>query len=757
MKYSALIVKYRRWISMIPIALSLGMLIPLRQAQINPDMRAYLPYGIEAKVNMERMEEVFGRDDAIIIFLESDDILNPATLSRVQVLSDAYGEMPQFSDVISLSTGKYIRGEGGSILVDPIIKGIPRNRDQRELLRSRIMDNPLAYKMLVSDDFRFTLMMLRLGEVTDAEAFRQVKKTLTEHPGNEKVYFAGNPYLRLEIQQKATRDLLILLPAGLLVMMVFLYLSFREAKGVWLPLAVVGMSILLAMGLMPILGYELSLIAVLVPILMIAVANNYGVHLIARYQELNATQPGLTMKEIALQSVDLLSKPVILTALTTIVGILGMIAQVMIPARQMGIVSAAGVAFALVLSLLFVPAVMMNLKKGRAQRSYTHEKSSVVDHFLTWAGKISTNKPLFVIMAFALVLAISASGIVRLKVGINNERMLPGSHPLRTAVDISNKEFGGIHTLSLLFEGDIMNPEVMETIDRFETTLREIPEVGNVISVATVVRAMSRALNDPGEPWYDKIPDTRDAIAQYFELYNMGGTSGDFDRLVDFAYSKATVNIQFRAEDMTVLNRVLQRIEMLKESSEYCIMEAGNCLLQKEFAESIVKGQFWSLILALFAIVVLLWAIFRSLSAGLLGSIPLVFSVLCTFGLMGWVGFDLDIANSLISSIAIGIGVDYTIHIFWRIRTELNAGRNLPTAIKHALSTTGRGITINAFSVMIGFSVLFLSALVLLKSFAFLIIFSLLLCLLCALILVPSVCTLLKPGFLYNNNHNKTE
>ncbi|KAA3621839.1 MAG: hypothetical protein DWQ02_27055 [Bacteroidetes bacterium] len=134
--------------------------------------------------------------------------------------------------------------------------------------------------------------------------------------------------------------------------------------------------------------------------------------------------------------------------------------------------------------------------------------------------------------------------------------------------------------------------------------------------------------------------------------------------------------------------------------------------------------------------------------AGFLGSLPLAFAVVCTFGFMGWVNIDLNIATALLSSISIGLGVDYTIHMFWRLKTELKAGADIKSAVITSLGTSGRGIVINAFSVIVGFSVLFLSAFPLIRSFALLIILSIILCLVCALILIPAICLLFKPKFL---------
>ncbi|MFA5302776.1 MAG: MMPL family transporter, partial [Bacteroidales bacterium] len=125
-----------------------------------------------------------------------------------------------------------------------------------------------------------------------------------------------------------------------------------------------------------------------------------------------------------------------------------------------------------------------------------------------------------------------------------------------------------------------------------------------------------------------------------------------------------------------------------------------------------------------------------------------------TFGLMGWLGIELNIVTALLSSISIGLGVDFTIHVLWRIKWELASGNDYAGSIVSTLKTTGRGIIINASSVMLGFAVLFLSAFPLIRSFAFLIIVSLILCLLSGLVLVPALCYLLKPNFLKKTNKN---
>lgn len=749
------IINRRLWYIIITVVITLSMLIPLRKSRINPDLNAYLSDDIPAKANLDTIEKSFGKTDPVLIIFEAPDILDQNTLKRISDLSKAFRNMSEIDYIISLFDVRDIRGESGAMIVEPAVDRIPETESEKEQLRERLINNELAYRLVVSDNFRYALIMLNPEEgISDEEILKIIREQLEQIPGDEQVYINGMPYFRYEIQKIATRDLAILLPLGLLIMILFLYISFGEKRGVLLPLSVVIMSIIIAMGLMPLLGWDYSIVAILVPILMIAVANNYGVHLISLYQELNNNDSVLSMKSIVYKLISRLSKPIILTGLTTIIGILGLVTHIMLPAKQMGIVSAIGIAFALVFSLTFIPAVMSGMQKSNPESIKTGKKKSFVNYLLSWSGNITIRKNRLVILVFAVFFVIAGAGISRLKVSINFENMMPRKHDLRKSTQIADRNFGGTRYISLLFEGDIKDPELLQRMEFYEQELEKYPEISSATSLATVIRLISRALNDPGDPWYDTIPDNRDAIAQYIEFYMFSGDPDDFEQMVDFNYTKALMNIQFTARDIRTFNRVMDTIRKLTSDDPNFKIAAGNSLVEKQMSEAIVTGQRNSLIFALAAILLLMAIIFRSLAAGLLGSLPLFFTLVCNFGLMGWLGIRLDIGTSLLSSIAIGIGVDYTIHFFWRLKFELKQGKSHEEAVVHTLNTTGRGISINAFSVIIGFAVLFLSGITILKAFAFLIIFSLLLCLLCALTLVPAICILIRPKFLMRNNNS---
>jgi len=236
MKLNAFIHRYRLWLIIVPIVVTVFMLLPLTKGRINSNLMEYLPDDIEAKVEHERLEKIFGKFEPILIILKADDVLAESTLERVKNINDALKESVLVDDVISLFETKYIRGEEGAMLVDPAVDEIPYTDEDREQLREQLVGNPIAYGIVVSEDFRYTTIIVNAAEeVSDEDIIEEIEKIINLNPGPESVYLNGLPYLRYEVQRKATRDLAILFPLGLLIMLLFLYISFREFRGVLLP------------------------------------------------------------------------------------------------------------------------------------------------------------------------------------------------------------------------------------------------------------------------------------------------------------------------------------------------------------------------------------------------------------------------------------------------------------------------------------------------------------------------------------------
>lgn len=743
------VIRYRWWIIITTVLLVVASIVPVLRIRINPDLESYMPGSMPSKQHNRIISDVFGNDEMILIVLETRDVMDNKTLKRVREISEAFSLMPGFGRVYSICQAKNIRSEEGSMAVDPALGELPQNDSEREALRAAIKENDMVYRVVVSEDFRYALIMLSSTKnIPDDQLMEVVNATLADFPGDEKVYVTGAPYLRDESNQKIGHDLLVLLPIGLLVMFLFLFVTFREIKSVLLPFSAVLFSIVICLALIPVFGWELSLIGVLIPIMMIAIANNYGVYFVARFQDLNAAGPDLSVNALVTKTTAYLVKPVALCGLTTIVGVLGLAAHLLIPARQMGVVTALGITFALLCSLLFIPAVMSLLKKGNARKTLSNGTNGFFTSVLTRTAHRITERPRMVVIVFMLFMGLSAAGLLFLRIAPDSNKVLPEKHAFNKAISIADTHFGGSKVIYAMYDGDVTDPGLLNSLDRYEQELKMLPNVGTVTSLATIVRKISKALNDSTESGYDAIPPSQQAIAQYLELYSMSGDPADLEQYVSFDYTKTLMTIQYQADNLAQVRQIPDMLHRLSQKDSLTPVIGGPSLTDKDISESVEHGQYYSLLAAFVAILILLSLIFKSIYAGMLGSLPLVFAVLCTFGLMGWLGIELNIVTALLSSISIGLGVDFTIHVLWRIKWELASGNDYAGSITSTLKTIGRGIIINACSVMLGFAVLFLSAFPLIRSFAFLIIVSLILCLVSGLVLVPAMCYLFRPEFL---------
>ena len=745
------IIRFRWLIIIVFVAATLYFAIQIPLVEIESDIKAMLPRNIESRINTDKIDEIFGGTEMLMVILSSDDVLAPETLIRAKSLSKQMKRVKGVDKVLSLFELKDIKGEGGAMIVEPAVRRIPRTEKQREELREEIVRNDMVYGSVISKDFTITAVIALLEtDVSDKDIVSEINRLIRDNPGKEEVAIGGLPNWRFHVTQSIQKDLRQFLPLGILIMLIFLFACFRQLRGVLLPFLVVVMSILVSIGLIPILGWKIHVVTVILPVMLIAIANDYGIHLIARYQEYNVEGNLYTSKELAKKIFQSLSKPVLLTGLTTVAGMLCLLGHIIVAARQLSILSASGIVFALAASLLFIPSMVSFLPKSKTviRETENPEKRRPLERLLRLFGLIVSKEPKKIIVLSLVLASVVSLGIFFVNIDTDPRGYYPKDHPLVYSADLINDSLGGTQNISVVFSGDIKDPRIMKKIDKLERDLGKYPEVGNTSSIARVIRQMSRALNDKGEEWYDRIPDTRPAVAQYLELYSMSGDPEDFEKMVDFPYENAMVTARLNTSSTQKLNKVIDKIKRRTSNDKDIKMIGGFGYILSEIAHKIVDGQFFSLGLAIFVVGILLMILFRSVVAGLISAIPLALSVMALFGLMGFFSIELNIVTALLSSIMIGVGVDYTIHFLWRFREERRRGLNAQQAAQRTLTTTGRGIVFNALSVVVGFVVLLTSSFMPVRFYGFLIVVSIFSCLIAALILIPSLCIVLRPRFL---------
>lgn len=736
----------------VTLALGLGLLIPT--SETDPDIRNYIPRNMDSRVTNDSIEKEFGVQDMIMILFTDSTILKTGDLRQVREIDRAFSKMEGIGSVNSLFTARKIEGRDGMMVVDPLIERIPETDEGMEILRHDILANAFARDIVISSDMTSAAITGTVNSnVSEYETLSKVDSVIASNNGDARILTGGLPYIRQFITSDVNHDALILIPIALIIMLTVLKLSLGDWRSVFIPFAVVILSTLVTMGMIPLLGWKFSIIMCLAPIILISVANNYGIYLVSRHQELCRSDMPLTAKETVRAMTGSLNMPILFSGLTTIAGLLGLLTHSIIPARQVGILAATGVSLALAMSLLLIPAlVYMQHSPKRKPRPPQADRNDLITRALTKISSVVIRRPKRVLLvSFALTLLLGI-GVIFLKIDTNQENFFPRKHPVRTAAGIINTKFGGSQTISVMISGDIKDPVLMKRIDDLTGHLKSSKGVGSVFSISDVVREMSKALYEPTEQGYDRIPDSGEAIAQMFELYNMSGNPDDFKQLMNFENTKAHLLIRLSHPDNKTVRNLRDDIKSYTADFPARVTTGGYAFIMNDFSQKIINGQVSSLVFALVVVLILLAIIFKSLKGGLIGSIPLAASIVIQFGVMGITGVPIDAATALLSSIMIGVGVDFTIQFLWRYRLELKKGTSEPEAINATYKTTGRSIVINALSVMAGFSATFFSGFLSIKFFGYLTLLAIGSCLLYAIIVMPAFMLYFKPSFIETNN-----
>lgn len=747
------IIKYRWFILSICglIGLSLGILIPF--SRTDPDIRHYVPQAMNSRIETDKIESEFGVQDMVVLLFTDTSILTHDNLKNIKATDRAVSRLTGVTNRISPFTVRTITSNEGMMSVEPLIGIIPKDSTGLTELKEEILNNRFAKDIVISSDMTSASITATIsGSEAEIKTLHRIDSILNVHAGTAKVLTGGLPYIRKHIMKDVQKDAIILVPLALLIMLLVLKFTLGDWRSVFIPFTVVVLSMAMCMGLIPLLGWKLSMISLLVPIILIAVANNYGIYLVARFQELQLESD--STENILRKLTGSLNMPILFSGLTTIAGILGLLTHSIIPARQVGILAATGVAAALFMSLFIVPALLY-MQGGKKYESKKSRAPAVrFNRLLTNLSDLIIRYPGRIIGFFILFTILISSGIFFLKVETNQEKYFPKNSPVRQASEIINKKFGGSQTISVMISGDIKEPDVMRGIDDLTQQIEKIEGVGEVFSISQAVREMSKAIFSTGESSYDKIPPTKEGIAQMFELYNMSGNPDDFKQLMNPENNKAHILIKLSNPENNVIKNVKAKIEEFSIGFPAKITTGGYAIIMADFAGSVIKGQASSLLFALVTVFLLLTIIFRSVKGGLTGSIPLAFSIIVLFGFMGLSGIALDSATALLSSIMIGVGVDFTIQYIWCLNIKIREGLSYEDSIRVSMSTIGRSIIINALSVMAGFSALIFSGFTSIRFFGYLVLISIGSCLIGALVLIPAILMKFRPKFAENEMSN---
>lgn len=523
------------------------------QVEQDDDLLAFLPEGNADVAAFRQINERFGGLDVALVGIEADP-LDPAVFTRLKAATRALNDSGEVEFALSLANvDDFTPVEGGGIQADFLVPEIPADPQMQAKLRATVASRDLVVGQLVTKDQDGLMILCFAAHGQDPRTFAARVQTLVQASfPTEKIYWGGAPFVSTYIYTTTQDDLRMLTPWAVLVVVLLVFLAFRDAIGAGLALVSTGMGIAVSMGLMGALHVKYNIVLSSMPVILFSVGSAYGIHVLARFY---ATARTMAPTEALVRTLKAVGPTVITAGLTTVGGLLSFLAMDIEPMRTFGLFTAIGIFATLVFSLTFVPAVIFVLKLGPRSVGDSGRLSDALIPMVQLAqqrrGLVGGG-----LLALALLGGVYAS---RVDTRMDQTAFFaPDSEPAQ-ADRFFLQNFGGSQFIQVHFKGDFTDPHVLRALTRFADEVAEHPKVAGVQHIGQVL-AMTNAAMEGAR----RVPDD---AAKTKLLYTFLAGRAAVDQLVTRDHTEALVHIKIGTSDITDIQHLLEDVEKLAQRS----------------------------------------------------------------------------------------------------------------------------------------------------------------------------------------------
>jgi len=751
-------VTYRRLIVTIAGVITVGALFFIPRIQLRLDGRSLIPSNLPQFAEADRAASRFGLRDLVLIGVGNEEsVYTPETLQRIARLSDGlahvHGVVP--GSVISLSTVPRVALVDGQVDTNPLFRPDEQISAESLLhLRRDVTRRGYDKGMLVSADGKGAAIIAKVE--SGADRYRLLAETRSlianESHGKDKIYLSGSALAQAVLGQATARDLARLIPAVIVVLGVMLFLSFRHVIPALLSLLEIGVSLIWMAGLMGLTGQPVFVTTLVLPVVLICVGISDDVYALGHYFN-EAAHSHQSTEETIVAAFGGAARPIATTAISTVVGLLSMAAVSLNPLRVFGIFGSAAIVFSTLFTFSLLPALLAIIKpKVRWTGDSTvtlggRPAASALGFLTNWA---TPRRVAFCALMLAACAAVATTR--RLRVDDSWIRNLPPNSDIVQGDQFFNQKMAGTTALELMVDathgGWFNSAAGLASLGSLEWELARVPHVGTVDSLFNdLVRTNSSIVDGLSYGTYraalrtGRVPLRNEDVTPALNELSHAQQQIPIGERVDDDHRYARVTVFIRDADYNRIDEVLRSAEreMSAQGLGHKIVPFGDGWISYLTVRLLVQGQASSIALALLTDLILITILLRSVRLGFIAILPIAFSLLLVLAALALAGTPLGIANSMFAGIALGIGLDFAIHLTTAYQQKLRKGVPAPEALRRTLEFTGPAICVSAASITAGFSVLLLSEIAPNVQLGLMICLCLLACAVSTLLLIPSL------------------
>ena len=643
---------------------------------VDDDMLAMLPNNMSSKLSWDAVQDEFGSTESIFIAFGIKDktIFNKSSFSDLWKLTNELESRPGIKKVTSLSNLPKIENVDDFLEVHSLQPSEELDAIQINEIKKYVYNNQSIRARSISKDGDYFNIMVQPNDSIAHNVVRDIVVEIGDSllSKNYEIHYGGTAYITGSVPGMIKNDISKLLGVGLVLMSLILLVNIRDLFAVGMIFSVIIQSLIVMAGLMGWVVYltgsenfYFTIINSSMPIILLTIANSDGVHVVTRFfQEMRRC--GNTKKSLA-KSIDILFVPIFLTSITTIAAFLALYFAPINQLMGYGICLSAGILYAFILSLTFLPAAM-SLKKWNLN-SNAISQNGHLENIIAKFGKLVISKPKLILVVGMIIMFVGTAGLSALKVDVNIANFFKEGTDFRKSIDFIDQEMTGTMDVRIRVEAPIKDPNTLNEIQEMQKLLNSNPKVTTSYSIVDVVKQMHRIFMDDN-PEFETVPKDEKKVSNLLMMYSISGDQDDLNTIADYNYKVGLITALSRVMSTEEIIQFVKKIEdqvyNFKHISNTSI--TGMAIVIRDLIYLVIESSLISIFSSIILICLITSIFFKNFSWGFLSIVPLVTAVLINFGFMGIAGIHLSHVTALLSSVIIGVGVDFSIHYVYQYR-----------------------------------------------------------------------------------------
>jgi uncharacterized protein len=754
--FLAFFIRHAKLVIACTAVLTVGFAFLAVRVEIKPQIENLIP---EDDLVMRQLER-YGLDkfDYLIVTVTADDPFFKEGLAAFQRAIVEIEAIPGIRTGVNPFRQITFERSGRRLRIIPMIEVEPQEMDREAVgkFKERLLSDPFSEHLVVSEDGRTLAALFPYEELDSFAVITRIHEIMTELESLYQVHITGMLPFEEMSRQYLLRDIPILFSLCALLIVIMYYLGFRSFRAVMLPITVVMIGAVWTVGLMMIVGFPITVVSIMTPSMVLTLGSSYSIHILNEY--FRKSRPGMVDTSWIAESVSHVTRTIVLASLTTVVGFASLLITQVSQTRQFAVSTSFGILSCALLSLTFLPAALSLWRPPKEKQKERTVSGATAKALERLAAVVIRYKWVFSgsILVIAAGFLLSMGHISRNADYLNY--FSDDDYAVRDLRFIF-RQIGGIDQFYIILEseqeGFFIEPENLHTALELEDDLLNGPNISYSTSFPRYVRELNHILNDERE-----IPGSKGLIlllSRYFSnLANLKEGSDIIDFMADEDFSR--IIIAFRTVNgETGMNLIDSEIaafieSITRQAESYFgdrveLTVTGARLKYLSLFEGIVDDQRNTMLMAIGIIFLVSTIAFKSFSFGFLSLVPMLTGVMVNFIGMAVFQFPLDITTVMVSSVAIGIGVDDSMHFLIQLKRQLGrTSGDLEMAVANTLIKTGRPIVLTSVSIIAGLMAFLFASFLPVMYFGILVSITLFFTTIGCLVLLPAVVAVFR-GF----------